>query len=301
MNTAIKAEGVTKSYGRHVVLDHVSIAVEPGEIYGFIGPNGAGKTTLMKILVGLIEANEGSVSFFDGMKLSQARRQVGSLIEEPAYYPNCSGIENLRRYAILTGDNEVEIKDVLRSVGLENAANKKVAHYSLGMKQRLGIAMALLGHPKALVLDEPNNGLDPEGIRDMRELLLRLAREEGIAILISSHMLDELSRVSTRFGLINGGKLVKEISAKELQEQCFAGLYVATPMVKEAIAALQEAGLTGPNDYYSNDSLFLKRKDIAALEVSKSLFGANIPVSALEERHTDIEDYVLNILKGAIR
>ncbi|MDY5441045.1 MAG: ATP-binding cassette domain-containing protein [Candidatus Enteromonas sp.] len=301
MSYAIKADGVTKSYNHRIVLDRVSITVEPGEIYGFIGPNGAGKTTLMKVLLGLTEPTEGTVSFFDGMDVSLARRQIGSLIETPAFYPSCTGFENLRRYAILTGDNDSEINRILRLVKLDDAAGRKAGHYSLGMKQRLGIAMALLGHPKALILDEPNNGLDPEGIRNMRELILRVAKEENMAVMISSHILDELARVSTRFGLINKGHLVRELSAEELERECHVGIYLTTPSPKEAEAALSAAGLTDPEDFAKGDSIFLKKKGLTSLEVSRVLFSAGIMVTSLEERETDIEEFVLRLLREDVQ
>ena len=192
----IVTNNLTKVYGKKTVLDHVSLHVARGDIYGFIGKNGAGKTTLMKLLLGLAHPTNGTIKLFGTDKLNEARHRIGVLIEAPAFYANCTAHENMVRFGMLTGASQDEITEILQFVGLGDVGKKKAGKFSLGMKQRLGIAIAMLGQPELLVLDEPINGLDPEGIKEIRDLLLRLNREKGVTIFVSSHLLDELAKIT---------------------------------------------------------------------------------------------------------
>ena len=218
----IQTMGLSKRYKDNWAVDHLDLRVEQGDIYGFIGRNGAGKSTTLKLLCGLARPTQGGALIFGKpIRDSVARRRVGALIEQPGLYPDLSGRENLRLYATLLGlDSPVrQVDEILETVGLSHKEKKPVKHYSMGMKQRLGVGLALLGGPDLLLLDEPINGLDPEGIREMRELLLRLNRERGLTLLISSHILGELSKIATRYGIIQQGRMVEQITAGERSEE----------------------------------------------------------------------------------
>jgi len=213
----LQTRKLAKEYGGKKVVDNISIEVRKGEIYGFIGENGAGKTTLMRMICGLASPSEGSITLFGSSDLVSQRHRIGCTIENPALYPAMTAMENLETQRILLGvkDKNVSAK-LLDTVNLGSAGKKKAKDFSLGMKQRLMIALALLGDPEFLVLDEPINGLDPIGIRKMRDLFLALNKERGITILISSHILGELEKIATRYGIISGGKMVNEFKAEEL-------------------------------------------------------------------------------------
>ena len=221
MEYALQTDGLTKCFRGFRALDGLAMHVPKGSIYGFVGRNGAGKTTLFRLICGMQRPTSGSFELFgisNGSKdIVSARRRTGAIIETPAFYGNMTAAQNLKQQALIRGLPAFDgIPGLLKLVGLENAGNKKAKDFSLGMKQRLGIAIALVGEPDFLVLDEPVNGLDPQGIVEMRELLLKLNRERQITILISSHILDELSRVATCYGFIDRGHMIRELSAEEL-------------------------------------------------------------------------------------
>ena len=235
----IETRNVFKQYKTKYAVNDVSIHVKKGDIYGLIGKNGAGKTTLMKLILGLANPTKGEVYLFGGTNLDEARRKIGSLIEAPGLYTGCTAYENMLRFSILYGADKNEINDLLKLVGLDYTGNKKAGAFSLGMKQRLGIAIALLSHPEVLVLDEPINGLDPAGIKEIRDLILNLNKERGVTFIISSHLLDELAKVVTCYGIINNGLLTQEITAKELEAQCRHTLKITTPDPAAAIRILK--------------------------------------------------------------
>lgn len=225
MEYVLTTEALSKRYGHFKALEGLSMHVPKGAIYGFVGKNGAGKTTLFRLICGLQEPSAGSYTLFgcenSHRKIDKARRRMGAVVETPAVYLDMTAEENLRQqYRILGLPDFTDIPELLSLVGLKNTGKKKVKHFSLGMKQRLGIAIALAGDGDFLVLDEPINGLDPQGIIEMRELILRLNRERQITVLISSHILDELSRLATHYGIIDHGRMVKELSAAELERDC---------------------------------------------------------------------------------
>ena len=223
-------ENLTKQYQETCALNRVSMSIDRGDIYGFIGANGAGKTTFMRIVCGLVKQTKGTVSLFgaEGEKpLQDARKKLGALIEHPALYPNMTAIENLevqRRYlATDLGQNPKKaMEELLELVDLKDVGRKKSGNFSMGMKQRLGLALALIGSPEFIILDEPSVGLDSIGVVDLRKLLLKLNREKGITILFSSHNLSEMSQLATRYGLLHKGRLVKELTAAQLEQECTA-------------------------------------------------------------------------------
>ena len=200
MSVVLKAEDITKKYGEKIVLNKVNMTINKGDIYGFIGKNGAGKTTFMRVILSLTEKDSGDFNFFEGKSLKDVGLKIGSLIENSGLYENVTVYENLKRFSILYGVDEETITNVLKIVNLEYASLKKVSMLSL-MRQRLGIAIALLNEPEFMVLDEPVNGLDPEGIRCIRDLIIKLNKEKNVTFLISSHLLDELSRLQQNMEL----------------------------------------------------------------------------------------------------
>ncbi|MGL5244715.1 MAG: ATP-binding cassette domain-containing protein, partial [Sarcina sp.] len=250
-NIALKTHHITKKYGNQLANDSINMTIKKGDIYGLIGKNGAGKTTLMRIITGLVHKTKGDLELFGKSsedELNEGRAMIGSLIETPSFYKNMTARENLqvsRLVRNIAGKNSVN--DVLTLVGLENTGKKKFKNFSLGMKQRLGIANALLGNPRLLILDEPINGLDPTGIIEIRELLKKINKEKDITILISSHILGELSELATCYGIISNGKLIEEISSENLKEKCrqYIELCVDDP---KTTSTLLERDL-GINDY----------------------------------------------------
>lgn len=224
MDYVLTANGLCKSYGDFQALNGLTMHIPEGAIYGFVGKNGAGKTTLLRLVCGLQTPTSGEYTLYGkkntDKEIAGARRKMGAVIETPSVYLDMTARENLvQQCRILGVPPPGGVDDILVLAGLEHTGKKKAKHFSLGMRQRLGVAVALVGEPDFLVLDEPSNGLDPEGIIDMRELILRLNRERRITVLISSHILDELSRFATHYGFIDKGRLIKEISAEELTRE----------------------------------------------------------------------------------
>ena len=243
MEYVIETKNLSKKFPNKLAVNQVNVHVQKGDIYGLIGKNGAGKTTTMRMILGTLFPTSGEILLFGNDNLSQARKRIGSLIEAPGLYRGCTAYENMKRFSILYGGTDEEIKDILDFVGLGNVGKKKAGQFSLGMKQRLGIALSLLGNPELLILDEPINGLDPAGIKEIRDLIIKLNQERGVTFLISSHLLDELGKIATRYGIINNGELVDEISAYELQERCKTCLIIGVDDISNAEALLKKAKL----------------------------------------------------------
>ena len=239
MEYILRTKNLTKQFGEKFAVRGVSMQIRKGEIYGFIGKNGAGKTTLMRLILGAAMPTDGSIELFGGEDENSARHRIGALLEYPCIYKNCSALENLRRFAILTGNDTDELEDILELVGLGKVGNKKAGQFSLGMKQRLAIGIALLGHPEFLVLDEPINGLDPAGIKEIRDVILALNQKKGVTFLISSHLLDELSKIVTTYGIIKDGVLIEQITAPELQAKCRHHLKIAADDIPKTAALLE--------------------------------------------------------------
>ena len=265
--------------------------VRRGEIYGLIGKNGAGKTTLMRMLLGMSAPNSGEIRLFDSDKPNEARRGIGSLIEEPALYKNHTAFENLKRFAILVPTPDDELHELLKLVGLENTGRKKAGQFSLGMKQRLGIAIAMLGKPELLILDEPINGLDPAGIKEIRDLILRL-NARGITFMISSHLLDELGKIATQFGIMANGSLVEEISSEKLAEKSRASLRVSVDDSEKAAAALRTKMPDIAVECFEKEVRITSELQDTS-EVPLTLVNAGVRVYEMRSEGVSLEDFFL--------
>lgn len=295
----LRTINLTKRFGQKNVVDHLNLNIKKGDIYGFIGPNGAGKTTAMKLVLSLLDPTSGEIELFGKRNNRQALRKVGSLIEAPGLYTNCTALENMRRFAILCGGTETEIIELLRMVGLGMVGNQKVKSFSLGMKQRLGIAIALLGHPELFVLDEPVNGLDPMGMRDVRDIILRINQQMGVTFFISSHLLGELEKISTVYGIIRQGVLSEEITAAELanmRKNSHAGslgnIRVRCSRPEDAAELLRQ------NFGFMQIKIMGEVVDIqadisASAEINKALVLAGIDVMELGTNNIGYEDYFI--------
>jgi ABC-2 type transport system ATP-binding protein len=302
MNESIlKASKVTKMYGKHAALENVSLEIKRGMIYGLIGENGAGKSTFMRVVMGLISSTSGEIELFGesgAAELQKARRRMGQSIETPALYPDLTARENLRVQAANGGVGESEIEDLLELMNLQDTGKKKVKNFSLGMRQRLAIAVTLITHPEFLILDEPTNGLDPAGIVEMREIIQRLVSERGITVLLSSHLLDELSQVATHYGILHNGKLIREFSREELESETRRYIDVEVDQPDKAIVVLEKLGI---NDYEVTTSSRIRVYQALnrAAELNKALIMENIAVSHLAIANQKLEDYFLQLTGGA--
>ena len=293
----IETTDLTKSFGNKKACDEVNMHVKRGDIYGFIGRNGAGKTTAMKLILGLLTPNKGNISLFGSTtNLNESRKKIGSLVETPALYKNATALENMKRYAILFDGKEEEIKEILDLVGLGNTGKKPAGRFSLGMKQRLGIAIALLGNPEILILDEPINGLDPAGIKEIRDTILKLNKEKGVTFLISSHLLDELGKITTTYGIINNGKLVEEIDAEELKRRCEDHLLIKVNDVDKALHILKDNDLLGRYTKESDNVFTLYDNFDKASAINTILVKNGIEVFELTPNVTGMEEYFIERL-----
>ncbi|MCM3627775.1 ABC transporter ATP-binding protein [Paenibacillus glycanilyticus] len=251
MDYVLRTNHLTKRYGGKTVVNNLHMNIRQGDIYGFLGQNGAGKTTTLRMIMGLIQPTAGEIELFGESlfgRRARAMERIGAIIEYPGFYLNLSAADNLEIHRRLMGmGNKEYIEEVLSIVGLLDARNQKVKHYSLGMKQRLGIARALLHHPELLVLDEPTNGLDPAGIKEIRQLFLDLARQRGITFIISSHLLSEVEQLATRVGIIHHGTLMEEINYDDLQRKTRHYLEIKVDDDKKAAYLLEQK--LGLSDY----------------------------------------------------
>lgn len=297
METVIKTISLTKQYGKKTVVKDLDLNVTKGSIYGFLGPNGAGKSTTMKMILGLAKPTKGSIEVL-GKALNQDNRlsilkNTGSLIESPAYYGHLNGRENLQLICMLKQIQEKEIDRVLKIVHMENQQTKKVSQYSLGMKQRLGLAAALLGNPKLLLLDEPTNGLDPAGIQEMRELICTLPENYNMTVLISSHLLSEIDQMATHVGIIDKGELIFQDKLSNLHEHSCSRIRLRTTDDKKAALALKQTGISV---VFENNSLFINTdSDEIIVKAGYILYGQNIGLLRLEEEQKSLEDIFLNL------
>ncbi|MFD1777503.1 ATP-binding cassette domain-containing protein [Fredinandcohnia salidurans] len=298
--TILKATNVSKIYGKHKALDKVSIEIKRGMIYGLIGENGAGKSTFMRIVMGLIKIDEGNIELFgetSSRGLQQARRKMGQSIETPALYPELTARENLKVQAANGGVSNREIDDLLRLMNLSHTGKKKTKNFSLGMRQRLAIASTLITNPEFLILDEPINGLDPSGIVEMREIIQRLVTERGITVLLSSHILDELSQIATHYGILHNGKIISELSKEELARETRQYIEIETTEVQKAVVVLDELGI---KDYAvvnsSEINIYEKLDNVAA--INRSLVLADVDVSRIGTTRQKLEDYFLQLTGG---
>ena len=292
----VQTQNLTKTYGDMNRVNKVDLHVEEGEIYGFLGPNGAGKTTTLKMLLGLIKPSQGTVKIF-GESLSKNRpsilKRTGSLIESPSYYGHLTGLENMRVMQRLRNVPDQNVDEALRIVRLENHKNKKVEQYSLGMKQRLGIAMALLAFPKLLILDEPTNGLDPAGIGEIRELIKSLPSRYGMTILLSSHLLSEIEQIATSVGIISEGNLLFQGRMSSLRAKSRTAISLKTfdnvtaerLLINQGFSPIQSGGRLE----------FHNLEDTDVAEINRLLVSRDILVTRIEERKKNLEDIFLEL------
>lgn len=300
MDYILTTNALSKAYGTCKALNAVSMHVPKGAIYGFVGKNGAGKTTLIRLICGLQEPTSGEYTLYGrkntDKQVVKSRRRMGAVVETPSIYLDMTAQENLKaQYRVLGLPSYDGISELLKLVGLADTGKKKAKNFSLGMRQRLGIAIALCGDPDFLVLDEPVNGLDPQGIIEMRELILKLNREHQITVLISSHILDELSKLATHYGFIDHGRIVKEISAKELEAACRKCV---------RIEVSSTAALARVLDHMKIDYSILNDKtaDIYAKvnisHLTASLMKEDCEVISMQERDESLESYYISLVGG---
>ena len=295
MDYIIETKELVKKFPGKVAVDHVSLHVEKGDIYGLIGRNGAGKTTTMRIILGTLLPTSGEVLLFGDTNLNKQRRRIGSLIEAPGIYKNATAYENMKRFSILSGGTDQEIKEILEFVGLGGVGTRKAGHFSLGMKQRLGIALSLLGNPEVLVLDEPINGLDPAGIKEIRDLIIKLNQEKGVTFIISSHLLDELGKIATRYGIINNGELVEEITAEDLKEKTKTCLNITVDDTKKAEEVLSKAKLLNKFDVNGKTLSIYEHVDHPST-YNEVLVKSGVKVESLSFSGSGFEDYFIERL-----
>lgn len=300
MDYCLTTDALCKSYHNFKALDGLSMHIPKGAIYGFVGNNGTGKTTLIRLISGLQEPTAGEYTLY-GVKntdkgIAKARRRMGAVVETPSIYLDMTAEDNLKQqYRILGLPSFSGIPELLRLVGLKNTGKKKAKNFSLGMRQRLGIAIALAGDPDFLVLDEPVNGLDPQGIIEMRELILKLNREHQITVLISSHILTELSRLATHYGFIDGGHMVLEISAQELEHACRKRFQIEVSDIRALSKVLEGLGL----DYrILSDTQADIYAQVNITELTLALAGEDCQVLALKECDESLESFYVNLIGG---
>lgn len=298
MGTVITTDSLTKTYGKKDVVKDLDLRVPGGSIYGFLGPNGAGKSTTMKMILGLIKPSKGEITVL-GKEVNEKNRlsvlrNTGSLIEAPSYYGHLSGVENLEIICTLKNVPLSEIQRVLKIVRMEKQKDKKVSQYSLGMKQRLGLAAALLGNPKILLLDEPTNGLDPAGIQEMRELVCSLPKQYGMTVLVSSHLLSEIDQMATHVGIINQGELIFQDSLSALHKHSRSRLILKTDNDTAALSVLLSFGLSASLE---GKTLCLKTTDNATvIKAVNVLVQSGIGILRLTEQQMSLEDIFLQLI-----
>lgn len=301
MNELLTTSSLTKKYKHQTAVNSINISIYRGEIYGLVGKNGAGKTTLLKMIGGLIAPTNGDITLmgYSGKERNKVMSRIGSLIEIPGLYPGMTAYDNLKLKCICTGINQKGyIEEILDIVGLGSVGKKKVSQFSLGMKQRLGIAMALVGEPDLLLLDEPINGLDPQGIIEVRNTILELNKKKDITIIISSHILEELSKVATNFGFINNGELVKELSHDELDTACNEHIELKMPNPDKALPILDKLGFTKYQVIDSNTIHIFESLDDSG-KIAMELSQAGIMIISISVANRAFEDYFLEMIGGA--
>lgn len=301
MSYILETQNLTKTYGKKDAIKDVNVHISKGEIYGLIGRNGAGKTTIMRIITGLSSPTSGSYSLFGktGAEAGKLMSKVGVLIENPGLYPERSAYENLKIKCIGMGVNpNGYVEKLLQTVGLENVDNKKGAgSFSLGMRQRLGIALALVGDPEIIVLDEPINGLDPQGIVEVRQTLEKLRDEKGITIMISSHILDELGKLATKYGIIHEGKLLDEFTIDELNDRCGQYVVINSDDNDGVIKVLKSIGFNNISVDHDGHVRVNEQLERSA-EMARAIVRADISLREIFVRNISLEDYYLSVTGG---
>ncbi len=300
---AITTNKLTKVYKDAKVVDEVSLTLNKGDIYGLIGRNGAGKTTLLRMITGVAKPTSGSLSIYDDeleLPQDEALKRIGSLIDFPSYDPSFTAYENMKFTATSIGIKDDErLKKLLVCVGLDPEDNKKAKNFSLGMKQRLAIAMALIGNPKILILDEPVNGMDPTGIYEIRELLMDLNRKCDVTILISSHLLAELTKMATCYGIMSNGKLVREIRGEELNEMSRPFIRVVVDDIKKAVPILAQTFVNG-NDFQilPGNTIHIFKEDETISHIEDTFNMGGVKVTEVAKCDGNLEEQLISMLGG---
>lgn len=298
MEVTVRLQNVTKKIKKKTIIDDLSFDVFAGEIFGFLGPNGAGKTTTIRMIVGLMKLSDGDI-FICGESVKQnfekAIQHVGAIVENPELYKYLTGYDNLKHYAKMsTGVDKARIDEVIELVGLKDRIHEKVKTYSLGMRQRLGLAQALLHKPKVLILDEPTNGLDPQGIREIRDYMKRLSREEGMTVIVSSHLLSEMEMMCDRFSIIQNGKLVDIQNVHDNEENEEKRISIKVDPIKKAMAVIQEA-YPESNPIAVDNKLQLQIDQSLIPNVIRSLVEQNCAIYSVENVTVSLEEKFLQI------
>lgn len=302
MEYVLTTRALSKHYGNFKALDHLSMKVPKGSIYGFIGKNGAGKTTLIRLICGLQIPSGGEYTLYgiknSSKELHEAQRRMGAVVETPSIYLDMTASENLKQQYILLGKPSYEgVEELLALVGLDHTGSKKAKNFSLGMRQRLGIAIALAGDPDFLVLDEPVNGLDPQGIIEIRELILKLNRERQITFLISSHILDELSKLATHYGFIDKGRIVKEMSADVLETACRKCIRIEVSDTRRLARLLDSENLEYTIISQTEAEIY---GHIDITDMALKLSKENVKIITMNEKDESLESYYIRLVGGDI-
>lgn len=300
MEYVLETHALTKTYKRFTALDGLTMHIPKGAIYGFVGRNGAGKTTLIRLICGLQTPTSGSYSLYgtpyDTAGIARSRVRMGAVVETPSIYLDMTAADNIReQYRVLGVPSDEGIAELLTLVGLTDTGKKAAKHFSLGMRQRLGIAIALAGNPDFLVLDEPINGLDPQGIVEMRELILKLNRERAITVLISSHILDELSRLATHYGFIDGGRMIREMSAEEVEMRCRKCVRVEVSDTKPLARVLTKMGIEYRIEDEARADIYA---DVQVTSLVEALSAEHCTVYAMREQDESLESFYMNLVGG---
>ena len=301
MEYVLTTNCLDKRYKNFQALNGLTMHIPQGAIYGFVGKNGAGKTTLLRLVCGLQEPTSGSFTLYgirnDERDIVKARRRIGAVVETPSIYPDMTAEDNLKQQYLVLGLPSFEgLRDILKLVGLGETGKKKVKNFSLGMRQRLGIAIALVGDPDFLILDEPVNGLDPQGIVEVRELILRLNRERQITVLISSHILDELAKIATHYGFIDSGRILKEVSKAELEAACRKCIHVEVTDTKVLAHILHTANVDHKILSATSAEIYAK---VNISKLAAELAKENCEIFSMQEKDEDLESYFFSLVGGS--
>ena len=295
MEYILETRQLTKRFGNKLAVDHVDMHIKKGEIYGLIGKNGAGKTTIMRMMLSLAFPTSGEIYVFGEKVNGTSDVRIGSLIESPGIFKSYTAYENLKAFCVLYGIDDSVIEPILKQVGLADTGKKKAGQFSLGMKQRLGIAISLLASPELIILDEPVNGLDPAGIKDVRDLVIRLNREKGVTFVISSHLLEELSKMVTRYGIINNGCLVEEIDANEMENRGMHQIVITTSDAMKS-ADMIASVIPAQDIVVDGNKLVINGHLEESARFNKLLVENGIWVSSLELKSEGIEQYYMSLV-----